>query len=161
MKIIMAVSQDGFVARGPADDMRWTGKMDKQLFRLLTSSGQGIVGVGSTTLALMPDLPGRRLKHITRSPSRDQYKSPRPRAEQMTLEGFQLRYPDEWLAGGITVARAALDKGLVSALFLTRIPGVFLGEGVPLGLDLQGDFNLAYSSQFDTVMLQKWVPVGA
>lgn len=43
LKLIMAVSADGFVSNGPDDHMDWTGPDDKKAFRLLTSVG-GVLG---------------------------------------------------------------------------------------------------------------------
>ena len=61
LKVILAISHDGYVCRGDEDKMDWTGQSDKQVFRMLTGVG-GAVGVGSRTFKLMPfPLDGREL----------------------------------------------------------------------------------------------------
>ncbi len=115
MRLLMAVSADGFLCRGPADDMTWTGSMDKRLFRVLTSVGR-VCAAGSTTRDLMRDLPGRTLLRL----SQDDY----------TLEDFAEDYPDGWLLGGPTVAEVALRAGLVGEVYLSWIMNVKLESGM-------------------------------
>lgn len=105
LKLIMAVSSDGYLARGPDDDMRWTGKLDKTLFHLMTSVG-GVCGTGSKTWSFMPTLPGRLLLRLTRSGT--------------SVREFSERYPGAWLLGGPTVARGALEMDLVAEAHLFR-----------------------------------------
>lgn len=65
MRLIMMGSRDGYVARTRNDDMSWTGKTDKQVFRLLTCVG-GTIACGSKTWEMMPKrLAGR---HMIRGP---------------------------------------------------------------------------------------------
>jgi dihydrofolate reductase len=67
MRLIMAVSADGYVSRKGDDAMKWTGRDDKTAFKLMTSAGDGVLGAGTTTFrAMPPTLPGRRLVQITR-----------------------------------------------------------------------------------------------
>ncbi len=115
MRLLMAVSSDGFLCRGPTDDMTWTGRTDKLLFRILTGVGR-VCAAGSTTRDLVRSLPGRTLLGL----SRDGY----------TLEDFAKEYPDGWLLGGPTVVVAALEVGLVSEVYLSWITNVKLGGGV-------------------------------
>ena len=60
LRLIMAVSADGYLASGLNDDMSWTGQLDKTIFKLLTSVG-GVVGAGHNTFWQLPHLSGRRL----------------------------------------------------------------------------------------------------
>ena len=60
LKLVMAVSKDGFVSLGTNDDMLWTGPDDKRAFRLLTSVG-GVLGAGRRTFEQLPRLKGRRV----------------------------------------------------------------------------------------------------
>jgi dihydrofolate reductase len=118
LKLIMSVSHDGFVARGDSDDMAWTGRADKQLFKSLTLVG-GALGVGSKTAAVMPThLPGRTLHVLSNSP-----------LFGMTLGSFAYRYPGAWLLGGQTIAMEALRLQMVDEVHLIRNP-VELGAGI-------------------------------
>jgi dihydrofolate reductase len=115
MRLILAVSADGFLATGPDDDMSWTGPDDKAAFRLLTSVG-GVYGAGSTTFDQMPALPGRRGYRITRNPG----SARAPLESSMTLGRFAHAFPDAWLLGGPTVALEALRTGMVDQVYLCR-----------------------------------------
>lgn len=101
MKLIMAVSADGFVSRCPDDDMSWTGMFDKGVFRMLTSVG-GDIACGSKSWKLMPKvLPGRRLKCISNDPFKG-----------IKLHEFNSGTQGQgWLIGGQTVALSALNIG--------------------------------------------------
>lgn len=117
LKLIMAVSADGFVAKGPCDDMRWTGFTDKQVFRLLTAS-HPILLVGRQTAGVMPQLPWRRVVTLSRSSSKG-----------ITLERAAADYPGAWLGGGAQVALAALEAGLIETSFICHTSAM-LGQGV-------------------------------
>lgn len=117
MKLILAVSRDGFLASGPDDDMRWTGPADKYAFKLLTlSDGQPLLA-GKRTAQMLPVLPGRDVIHLSRG-------------TYMTVETAGRVMPDAWLIGGPTVAMEALRLGLVHRAFIHRVQHV-LGEGIP------------------------------
>jgi dihydrofolate reductase len=118
LKLVMAVSADGFVARGPTDDMTWTGSTDKRVFRLLTSVG-GVLGAGRRTFEQLPRLEGRYVHMLTRDQS-----------SGVTLNEFCRLYPDAWLIGGQEVALEALRLNLVDQAFLCRSREAFLGSGV-------------------------------
>lgn len=116
LRAIMAVSADGYVSRGPDDDMSWTGPEDKRLFRTATEGCA--IGAGTTTWRLMKDLelPGRKLVRISRAPLRKlENESIR------TLGGFAETYPDGWLIGGQTVLLAGIDEGLVDRVLLSIV----------------------------------------
>lgn len=108
MRLIMAVSNDGFVAKGPTDDMTWLGPHDKTAFRLLTVAGSGVCGVSAKTRALMPlYLCGRLLVQIER--------------EGFTLSDFDHQYREDCsLIGGQTLAIEAITAGLVDTIHLCR-----------------------------------------
>lgn len=111
MKLIMAVSKDGYVARERDDDMSWTGPFDKAVFRLLTMVG-GEMACGPKTYELMPkDFGGRTLHRL----------STRPRAYLQgvrDLHWFQANHPDGWLLGGQLIALNAIEMGLVDEAFV-------------------------------------------
>ena len=123
MRILMAVSRDGYVARSHDDRMDWLGKEDKALFRALTSVG-GMCAVGKTTAAVMPAvLAGRTLVRVVRAIRGDSSDRADPfedfcatlkRLRRMEKGGA----PEWWLIGGQTIALAALAEGYVSEVHL-------------------------------------------
>lgn len=142
LKLIMAVSADGYLARGPEDDMSWTGKDDKAVFRLLTSVGAAC-GVGYGSWRLMPrELPGRSLVPITTdgrmvpnyTPTFGEVEGSAPVPDwagyerSVTLGRFAYENPNGWLLGGPRVAYEALDIGLVDQVYLCRSAVVLHGE---------------------------------
>lgn len=177
LKLIMAVSADGFLARGPDDDMRWTGKTDKKLFRLLTSVG-AVCGAGTTTWRQMPELKGRRLVPISRQPGQAMKPTKPlttgmlPALERfvsdstfiteplMTLGQFAHSHPGAWLIGGPTVALEALDCNLVNQVYLCRST-VHLFEGMrdtvtPFLENAGSAWGRAKGIDFDDVSVDVW-----
>ena len=115
MKLIMAVSVDGFVARDELDDMSWTSSTDKKIFRILTSVG-GICAVGSKTYATMPQiLTGRSLLKLSRN--------------GLTLRFLTSINTSIWLLGGQTIALEAFKLGYIHEVHLCRST-VILGRGI-------------------------------
>lgn len=137
LKLVMAVSKDGFVSLGPNDDMLWTGPDDKRAFRLLTSVG-GVLGAGRRTFEQLPRLKGRRViclstrkGFVEKAEAREARQHPfsdGPVSEDasyeraMSLGQFAHQHPTGWLIGGQTVALEALSVGLVDQVFLCRAP---------------------------------------
>lgn len=138
LKLVMAVSKDGFVSLGPNDDMLWTGPDDKRAFRLLTSVG-GVLGAGRRTFEQLPRLKGRRviclstrklmvpndeLREVSKAPLKPGGMVPEDAAYEraMSLGQFAHQHPTGWLIGGQTVALEALSVGLVDQVFLCRAP---------------------------------------
>lgn len=121
MKLLMAVSKDGYVARHDHDDMRWLGESDKALFRVLTATG-GRCWIGRRSASSMPQvLDGRS--------DEEHIKSPRPHLFGRTIkvlgtgEGAtrieHLRYKSydqDWLLGGQELALKALALDLSDVL---------------------------------------------
>lgn len=137
MKLIMAVSADGFVARTGEDDMRWTGSLDKAVFRLLTGTGAEPLAVGRRTRALMPShLPGREMYVLSSSGGL---------LGDGTLANYHGRYPDGWLIGGQTVALEAKRQDLLSEIHLCR-SSRFVWDGVPLSATLTAGMTLRMST---------------
>lgn len=116
MKLILAVSRDGFLASGPDDDMRWTGSADKYAFCLLTLSDGELLFAGSRTAIALPKLPGREVLALS--------------SRGLTVETASRLFPQGWLIGGPTVALEALRLGLVHSAFIHRTQHV-LGGGLP------------------------------
>ena len=142
-KLIMAVSSDGFVARGPDDDMYWTGSTDKGLFKLLTTSG-GVLLAGRVTAAMLPPLKHRLVVPLSRDP-----------AYGLSLEQASSQYPGAWLIGGPAVAEEALHQGLVHQAYISQVPA-FLGQGIPFRpiLDLLPDSRLWQNSLVGDVRMR-------
>lgn len=110
MKLIMAVSGNGYVAMGPTDDMSWTGPIDKAVFKLLTSTSD-VLAVSAKTLEYMPnELPGRgKLYGLSTDPRRG-----------VPLEDFAAMFPDAWLLGGQELALFAMKNGFVDKAYICR-----------------------------------------
>jgi len=105
MKLIMACSADGYLAKSSKDDMRWTEGDDKKVFKLLTMGET--MGAGSNTYELMKDLklPGRGLTKISRY-------------DGISLEDFAAR--NKTLIGGATIARAAFNRNMIDIAYICR-----------------------------------------
>ena len=105
MRLIMAISADGFVARDNRDCMGWTGQRDKWAFRLLTSVGGRCIA-GRVTANLLPTLPGRTVQAIS--------------SKGMILEEAYFRhgFHDAWLLGGQTLAISAFENSFIDEAFL-------------------------------------------
>lgn len=137
LKLVMAVSKDGFVSLGPNDDMLWTGPDDKRAFRLLTSVG-GVLGAGRRTFEQLPRLKGRRVVCLSTRRGFAENAAGREARQlplldgpipddaaferMMTIGQFAHAHPDGWLIGGQTVALEALSVGLVEQVFLCHAP---------------------------------------
>ena len=137
LKIVMAVSKDGFVSFGPDDDMSWTGPDDKRAFRLLTAVG-GVLGAGRRTFEMLPRLKGRRVVCLSTRPVMVENAAAREGQQfpfsdgpmpadaayerALTLGQFAHQHSTGWLIGGQTVALEALAIGLVDQVFLCHAP---------------------------------------
>lgn len=135
LKLVMAVSKDGFLAMGPSDPMDWTGRDDKKVFKLLTSVG-GVLGAGRRTFQLLPPLKGRKVvclstrkgmvqnlsaRHaLEAGPSADPMPQDAAYEMTMSLGTFAFAHPGAWLLGGPTVAMEALGIGLLDEVHLCR-----------------------------------------
>jgi len=118
MRLLLASSADGYLARGPEDDMKWTGPIDKAIFRLLTlSNADDVLLAGSRTFDQMPPLPGRRMERLSRG------------SNGIDLAEAASRWPSAWLIGGPEVSVAALRLGLVTRAFVC-VSQAELREGI-------------------------------
>ena len=108
MKLIMAISRNGYVARSASDDMSWTGPIDKAVFKLLTST-HPVLAVSAKTLEYMPkSLPGRGKRYALSTDPR----------KGVSLEDMTRFAPDAWLLGGQEIALYALKNGFVTKAYL-------------------------------------------
>ncbi len=109
LKIVMAVSRDGYMSREYGDTMKWLGPTDKAVFRILTGVG-GEIAVGRHTAEHMPNLlEGRNLHVLSRAG-----------IAGSTLRRFVAEHPGGWLAGGPTLALIALQEDYVDEVHLCR-----------------------------------------
>ena len=134
MKLIMAVSADGFVAASETDDMSWTGPIDKAVFKLLTSTSD-VLAVSAKSLQSMPkSLPGRgRIYGLSTDP-----------LVGVTLEALAPVAPDAWLLGGQELALYALKNGFVSKAYICVSPAYIASpenEGTRIEDKLQPYFS--------------------
>lgn len=115
MKLILAVSADGYLCKGSDDDMSWTGPVDKAIFKLLTMDG-GCLWAGSKTYNILPHLPDRKVHNL--------------RQESYTrILADRKMYVNDWLIGGPTLALEALIDGLINTAYICQ-NNVSLGGGV-------------------------------
>ena len=55
MKAIFVESLNGYLARGPDDDMLWTPPLDKKIFKLLSFAFGGVYVCSKQTYNLLPE----------------------------------------------------------------------------------------------------------
>ncbi len=118
MKLLMAVSADGFVAKGPVDDMSWTGAVDKAIFKLLTLTGDKNIYAGSNTYNQMPALKNRELRCLSSN----------------YMKGYTLGNvfcSDSWLIGGQTVALEAIARNCITEVYLCHT-NIELKDGIKI-----------------------------
>lgn len=120
MQLILGISQDGFIAKSEDDNMDWL-KCDKNIFKLLSSTNGGVNLVSEKTGLLMPqNLPGRQLIYLSR--------------KRMELNFAFKHFPNANLLGGQTLAKQALQRGMIETIFITEAP-INLGRGIRFELD--------------------------
>lgn len=128
LRLLMAQSADGYACRGPDDDMRWTGPVDKAVFRLLTLTEAGERGaqlvMGPATFrSLPPFADSRRTVVVSRAPSAWMPLARElPNAIASSLEIVADMFPGAWLIGGPRLADAALRAGIISQAVICTVP---------------------------------------
>jgi dihydrofolate reductase len=126
MKLILAMSGDEYLCKNDADDMNWTGGIDKAIFRLLTLSDGEVLAAGMKTYKLMPKLKDRHvipLRQEGRNEMDGVYGS-------STLAITAKYFPNAWLIGGPKTAKEALERGFIHRAFICQVLSKTLGEGV-------------------------------
>jgi dihydrofolate reductase len=118
MRLLMAVSKDGFLAKSPEDDMQWTGSTDKKLFWLLTQFEHGPLLISEKSAAQMPTLPGRQIVKLSSS-----------NRKLLSLEQAAAWFEHGLLLGGPTLARTAISMGLIETTCVIHCPKE-LGDGM-------------------------------
>lgn len=122
MKLIMTVSLDGFVAKHDQDNMSWSGKDDKAIFKILTLVGGKQLCVSKKTYSLMPKLVHRIVTPVSTKSGID-------------LRTFYHSNPDAWLLGGQTLALEALKLGYIDEMVLCMNKTI-LHSGIRLHTDI-------------------------
>lgn len=118
MRLLMAISADGFVAKSDHDSMAWLGSLDKHIFRILSAVG-GVCGIGQKTMACITTplpWPGRTLIPLSSHGG-------------TTLTELYHDHPDAWLLGGQTLALRAFEFGYLSEVHLCRST-IKIGSGI-------------------------------
>lgn len=142
MKAIFVESLNGYMAKGPDDDMLWTPSLDKKIFRLFTSAYGGVCICSRNTYNLLPrkmigDV-NRRFIVATRT-------------GQTTLRSLNKIYPNAVLIGGPTFLKSAFDEGVIDTFIVTtvkksiknneRYENPFIDELIKLDTQCEVDFN--------------------
>lgn len=110
MKAIFVESQNGYLAKGPEDDMSWTPSLDKKLFRLLSCAFGGIYVCSRATYMLLPQKmkEDNRRRFIIAE-----------RAGINSLYYLNKRFPNAVLLGGPTFLKAAYKMKVIDTFIVT------------------------------------------
>lgn len=119
MQLILGISSDNFIAKSENDDMSWL-KSDKNIFKLLSSTNQGICLISKKSAKLIKKpLKGRVLIELDRN--------------FFNLDLAYAQYQNANLLGGQILAKEAILKNYVTDIFLTKIP-MKLEKGIKFNL---------------------------
>ena len=159
MRAILAVSKDGYLARGPVDPMDWLGKTDKAVLRILTSCG-GKVAASRTTLAQMPEvLKGREMFMLS--------KSIRPALNNQIFgdlsQFFMAWGRDSWLLGGPKLVHLAIMTGMLDEIFMCHsdryafpAPDTGIQDYITSHLEAFSDWNMVLETSINDVKVLTW-----
>lgn len=112
MKAIFVESGNGYLAKGPDDDMSWTPSLDKKIFKLLTYVYGGICVCSKRTYELLP------LK--MRNDSNRTFICA-DRTGSRSLQHLNILFPNAVLIGGPTFLKAAFDAGVIDIFIVTTV----------------------------------------
>ena len=105
MKAIFVESLNGYLAKGPNDDMSWTPTLDKKIFKLLSFALGGIYFCSKRTFNLLPEVmttdPNRHFEIVDHHYNNDDWYL----ASKLFSNAVVL--------GGPTFLKAVYDKGLI------------------------------------------------
>lgn len=112
MKAIFVESQNGYLAKGPEDDMRWTPSLDKKLFKLLSCAFGGVCVCSKHTYSLLPKsvLYDENRKFIIAD-----------RAGMNSLHNLNKMFPNAVLIGGPKFLKAAYDLKVIDTFIVTTV----------------------------------------
>lgn len=177
MKAIMAISKDGFVCKDKDDDMSWTSKTDKKIFRLLTQvslggistdpSGKNRLFCGYNTGQTMKDVKlnnrilksvhtnslfGHRIVFYTETLSED------GSFDIIDYRIDELKTGDNaWIIGGQKTIMQALNNNILEQVFICR-SDVKIHKGVKdeITPTLMSLFNLSDTIKINDVSVEIW-----
>ena len=112
MKAIFVESSNGYLAKGPDDNMSWTPLLDKKIFKLLTYVYGGICICSKRTYGLLP------LK--MRNDSNRTFICA-DRTGPRSLQHLNMVFPNAVLIGGPTFLKAAFDAGVIDTFIVTTV----------------------------------------
>ena len=115
MKAIFVESKNGYLAKGPEDDMTWTPSLDKKIFKLLTYVYGGVCVVSPHTYQLLPK---KMLYEGDRRFIIAEKYGPR------SLYNLNKAYPDAVLIGGPKFLKAAYDAKVIDTFIVTTTENV-------------------------------------
>lgn len=112
MKAVFVESLNGYLARGPNDDMSWTPSLDKKLFKLLTFAYGAVCVCSRRTFDLLPEnvrMDKKRMFLVAK------------RSGDMSLWQLNHDFPNAVLVGGPVFMRAAYDLGVIDTFVITTV----------------------------------------
>ena len=148
MNFICAISADGYMAKGAEDNMAWAGKIDKQIFQLISSLNGGICLAPEQTFLNMPKLmTGRTIIPISRT--------------GLTLETAAKKFPNGLIIGGPTLLNVASQLDLIDDLIVNVVENVIINK---LSKDQEYSETLSqnleqYKFPFNTKLIENKAPV--
>jgi dihydrofolate reductase len=146
VKLVMAVTVDGKIARSADHFPDWTGKEDKRLFVEITRNA-GVVIMGSKTFdTIKKPLPGRKNVVLSRNKKRVSkwdnliftHEKPALILKQLEQEGYKKAV----LAGGASINSLFAEANLIDEIYITIAPLAFgsgismFGESITMDLEL-------------------------
>ncbi|MBO4583160.1 MAG: hypothetical protein J5714_03855 [Alphaproteobacteria bacterium] len=113
MKAIFAESSNGYMARGPKDDMSWTPGLDKKIFSLLTVFDSGKCVCSNKTYALLP-------QKMLSDPAR-RYIIAEKTGPNSLVALNQVYHDDAILIGGPTILKEAYNLSILNTIVVTTV----------------------------------------
>lgn len=112
MKAIFVESQNGYLAKGPDDDMSWTPSLDKKLFKLLSLAFGGVYVCSRRTYMLLP-------KKMVLDENRKFIIA--EKAGINSLYHLNKMFPNAVLLGGPTFLKAAYNAKVIDSFIITTV----------------------------------------
>lgn len=134
VSLVMALTADGFIARGSHDFVNWSSSADKKFFAGLSKDAKAVV-MGKNTFDTFDGILPGRLNIVMTSQKKDSdndlllfwHKEPEELIDFLAKKGLKKLV----LAGGSFTNYKFYEKGLIDEVFVTISPVMF-GQGVSL-----------------------------
>jgi dihydrofolate reductase len=138
VRLMVAITVDGKIARNADHFPDWTGKADKKLYVHITKKA-GVMIMGAKTFDIIGRvLPGRKTVVMTRNPERRSDREDlvftRDPAEKILADLANQGYTEAVVVGGAQINRLFAASGLIDELILTISPYAF-GTGISVFSD--------------------------